>query len=429
MRRWIRTWSAAPAALAAALLGHASACDSGEPPGSSGGPPGETVRSSLSFEESPGVGDEALRQLAVGQIALARELLALGGVADNQAISPVSISMAFAMLSAGARGDTLAELADVLHFPAQDVLHPAMNELLVRLRARDVPPSADDDGVALSPVNQIFQEQTFPVESAFLDTLGVSYDAGVQLVDFVGAPDPTRVAINDWVLEQTRDRIADLLPPGSIASLTRLVLVNALYLKAAWEEAFDAHATSDGTFHAPGGDVTVPFLRGDIGGAGYASIDGADVVELPFVGGELAFTVVVPREGATVDLSAVAAQLDTLPRGGAYVNLPRFRVTVPLDLKAALASLGIHDLFDATACDLTGINPDADLYVSGAFHKTFVNVDEKGVEAAAATAIVVGDTSMPPTVTVDEPFYFLVRDLSTGAPLFVGFIADPSASS
>jgi len=283
--------------------------------------------------------------------------------------------------------------------------------------------------VVLSPVNQIFQERTFAVESAFLDTLGVNYDAGVQLVDFAGAPDPTRVTINDWVLVQTHDRIADLLPSGSIESLTRLVLVNALYLKAAWAQAFPALGTSDGTFHAPGGDVTVPFLRGDIEGAGYASIDGADVVELPFAGGELAFTIVVPRGGATVDLSAVAVQFDTLGRGGAYVNLPRFRVTLPLDLKQALGSLGIHDLFDPTACDLTGINPDANLYVSGAFHKTFVDVGEKGVEAAAATAIVIGDTSAPPTVYVDEPFYFFVRDRSTGAPLFAGFIADPSASS
>ncbi len=428
MGRRARIGSVAAVALAATLAFESCEGSDGTPD-SSDGLPGETMRSALAFDDDPAVDDATLRQLAAGQIALAGDLLELGGTAENQALSPVSISMAFAMLSAGARGETLAELETTLHFPAQDVLHPAMNALLVRLRERDVPPSAENDGVTLSPVNQVFQERAFAVESPFLDVLGVGYDAGVQLVDFAGAPDPTRVAINDWVLEQTHDRIADLLPSGSIDSLTRLVLVNALYLKAAWEQGFEASATSDGPFHAPGGDVTVPFLRGDIGAAGYATIDGADVVELPLAGGELAFTVVVPRGGASIDLPAVAAQFDTLTSGGAFVNLPRFRVTLPLDLKEALGSLGISALFDSSTCDLTGINPDADLYVSGAFHKTFVNVDEKGVEAAAATAIVVGDTSVPPTVVVDEPFYFFVRDRSTGAPLFAGFIADPSASS
>jgi serpin B len=419
------------ATLVTAALLAATACNTGDDSNNTpdGDLPGTTARSALTFDETPAVDEAALHALTAGQIELAKDLLDLGGTAENQALSPVSISMAFAMLSAGARGDTLSELEGVLHFPAQDVLHPAMNALLVALRARDVPPSADNDGALLRPVNQIFQERTFDVESAFLDTLGVSYDAGVQLVDFENSPDPTRLAINDWVLVQTHERIADLLPEGAIDSLTRLVLVNALYLKAAWEEAFQAEATSDGTFHAAGGDVTVPFLRGDIGSAGTGTIDGADVVDLPLVGGELAFTVIVPRGGAAVDLVSVAGQFDTLGHGGAYVNMPKFRVTVPLDLVPVLRTLGVDALFDSAACDLTGINPAADLYVTGAFHKTFVNVDEKGVEAAAATAIVVGDTSMPPTITVDEPFYFLVRDTATGAPLFAGFIADPSASS
>jgi serpin B len=401
--------------------------DDGSPP-ASGDLPGHTARSALSFDDSPAVDDAALHDLAAGQVALAADLLALGGTAHNQALSPVSISMAFAMLSAGARGNTLAEVEHALHFPAQDVLHPAMDALLVRLRALDVPAGADNDGVLLRPVNQVFQEQTFDVAAAFLDTLGSRYDAGVQLVDFLNEPDPTRVAINDWVLEQTRDRIADLLPPGSIDGLTRLVLVNALYLKAAWQQAFPETATSDGTFHAAGGDVTVPFLRADINEAGHARIGDVDVLELPFAGGALAFTVLVPRGGAAVDLVALAGQLDALGSGEVYVNLPRFRVTVPLDLKDALGTLGVHDLFDPSVSDLTGINSDADLYVSGAFHKTFVDVNEKGVEAAAATAIVIGDTAMPPTVIVDEPFYFLVRDRGTGAPLFVGYVADPSAA-
>jgi serpin B len=337
--------------------------------------------------------------------------------------------MAFAMLSAGARGETLAEMEHALHFPPQESLHPAMNALLVRMRDRDVPASAENDGVLFRPVNQLFQERTFAVEGPFLDTLGVDYDAGVQLVDFRTEPDPTRLAINAWVLERTRDRIADLLPDGSIDSLTRLVLVNALYLRAAWEQAFAEEATGDGTFHAAGGDVTVPFMRGDIGGMRYARIGEADVIELPFAGGELAFTIVVPRGGAPVDLPALAARFDTLADASMQVHLPRFRVTLPLDLVEALGALGVHDLFGAGACDLTGINPHADLVVTGAFHKTFVDVHEKGVEAAAATAIVVGETSVPPTVLVDEPFYFFVRDRSTNAPLFVGFVADPSISS
>ena len=143
-------------------------------------------------------------------------------------------------------------------------------------------------------------------------------------------------------------------------------------------------------------------------------------------GGALAYTVVVPRDGAAVDLMALAPQLDTLSSGEVFVEMPKFRVTVALDLKAALQALGVNDLFIHDICDLTGINPDDTLYVSGAFHQTFVDVNEKGVEAAAATAVVIGDESMPPSIIVDEPFYFLVRDLATGAPLFVGHILDPS---
>jgi serpin B len=421
------------AAVVALVLGVASACqassDDGLPDSSSDSPAPswDEARSALVFDDTPEVDEAALHEMSAGQIALAADLLALGPAGANQALSPVSISIAFAMLSAGAGGNTLAEVERVLHFPPQELLHPAMNALLAALGGRDVAASAENDGVLLRPVNQIFQERTFSVESAFLDTLALRYDAGVYLVDFVGEPETSRLAINDWVLAQTSDRIRDLLPGGSIDALTRLVLVNALYLRAAWAAAFREEDTADGVFHAPGGDVTVPFLRGEIATARYARVGSIDLIELPFAGDALTFTMIVPREGAVVDLVALAPQFDALLGGGLQVEMPRFRVTMSLDLKDALQHLGVADLFESPACDLTGINPDAQLFVSGAFHQTFVDVNERGVEAAAATAIVIGDEFGPMRVVVDEPFYFLMRDRATGAPLFVGHVSDPSS--
>jgi serpin B len=342
--------------------------------------------------------------------------------------------MAFAMLSAGARGDTLAELETALHLPPQDDLHHRMNALLLALRDRDVDATEDGDGLVLAPVNDLYPQQGFDVEAAFLDVLGERYDAGVWLMDFENHADEARAAINAAIDEATRGKIPELLPDGSLDASTRLVLTNALYLKGAWAAPFDPASTRDETFRAPGGDVTVPFVHGVHDNAKHVTNRQLEVTELPLVGGQIALDLVPLSSfaGGAPDAIALAealALLDESPVTPVDVALPKFTTRVKTDLVPALQDLGVSDLFGAA--DLSGISATADLTVTGAFHETFFALDEKGVEAAAATAIVVGETSIPPppvTVVLDEPFLFILRDTTTNTPLFVGSIATPSVS-
>lgn len=392
--------------------------------------PGTLVRSELAFDASPEVDAAAAAALVESHYAVADDLLGQQDQSTNQALSPTSILMAFGMLSAGARGETLSELEAGLSLPPQDQLHPAENGLLVALRDRDVEATEEGEGLVLRPVNALFPQTGFDVETPFLDTLGTRYDAGVHLMDFAADPEPARVAINEFVGDSTNDRITNLLPEGSIDPSTRLVLVNALYLKGAWAEPFEAERTSDQTFHAVDGDVEVPFLHGVHNGARYLQTREFELVELPLVGGQIALDVIMGLDDVGGDVSTLSTTLATLGDGPATpveIALPTWQVRVPMNLIPALQALGVEQLFGAA--DLSGISTTTDLTVTGAFHQTFFAVDAGGVEAAAATAIVAGETSIPPppvTVTVDRPFHFILRDTTTNTPLFVGRIANPA---
>jgi serpin B len=392
----------------------------------------QLVRSSLSFDTTTTVADADLKAWGDAQLALASTLLA-ATPEDNAAVSPLSITMAFSMLSAGARGETLDELAAALGLPAQDALHDLNNVTIRALRERAVAPADGSDGLAINLVNQLYQDEGFTIAPAFLDAIAVHYDLGVRVVPMRAEPEPTREAINAFVSEQTRERIPALLPEGAITPDSVLALVNAVYLKGAWATAFDAATTADAVFHAPSGDVDVPFLNGEILGR-YGSIGGADVVELPLAGGQIVLDVIVPRADSTATLDSVWPLLDAAQADGGLVDatldlgLPKLTVRTPLNLVPALQALGVDDLFVGGTCDLSGINAEESLFVSSAVHETFFAVDEKGVEAAAATAIVVDVESAAPdtvAVNVDEPFSFVLRDRDTGVPLFVGRVADP----
>lgn len=385
--------------------------------------PGTLLRSQLAFDENPSVPDEDMRALASGQLELAADLLA--GIPGNAALSPVSINVAFSMLSAGARGQTLAELEEGLRLLPQDQLHLAHNALELALRDRDVPPGEGHDGVTLQQANQVFAALDFRAEDAFLDVLGQRYDAGVRLLDFQGAPEDARKAINQWVSNITREKIDELLPPGAISEATRLALVNALYLKASWRTPFEESATSLAPFRlANGTEVQVPTLHGGVLGR-HGIVGGVEVVAVPFLG-ELALVVAVPRDATEAEAIA-ALRSDALASVSLDLALPKFSVRSELSLRSALEALGVEALFDAATCDLSGINDDEDLFVSAAVHEAVVDLNERGVEAAAATAILVETSGVadPVTVTIDEPFVFAIIDGRTTAPLFVGRVVDP----
>jgi serpin B len=259
-------------------------------------------------------------------------------------------------------------------------------------------------------------------------------------MDFVGAPGVQRDQINGWVAEQTSDRIVDLLPPPAINSDTRLVVVNAVYFLGRWAEPFDPAATRDETFTLTDGTaIEAPLMR-RTGQLSYVRTDGVSIVELPYRGGELLMTLVIPHDSS--GLAAVEARLseDTFARwvgvarpARVRIVMPRFEMRAKIALSEHLKTLGIRQAFDRRAADFTGMavprRPDEGLFISEAFHQAFVKVDEVGTEAAAATAVSMGIAGGPPAepveVRADHPFLFAIREPSSGTILFLGRMLDP----
>jgi serpin B len=431
MPRPLRILSALAATLAlGAMPGCSDSPEIDEPQG------GVEMKSALTRVTAPDVSTADLDRLVADNTDFALDMYReLRKTSGNFFYSPHSVSIALAMTWAGARGDTEAEMASALHFSlGQERLHPAFNALDLALasRGRDAQ-NKDGEPFALRVVNALWGQQDHPFRSEFLDELALNYGAGVRLLDFVHEPEPSRIAINDWVAHQTEDRIRDLIAEGSITPDTRLVLTNAIYFNAAWATKFEPELTRPAPFQlADGTSVTVPTMSGELP-AGYAA--GADwqAVELPYDGGEVSMVIVVPEVG---QLEAVEGGLDAselrgivagLQRKLVSVSLPKFEFTSAFSLVEALQALGMREAFSSKA-NLSGIDGTRDLSISDVIHKAFVAVDESGTEAAAATAVVVGTTSAPGpdlTLVIDRPFLIFIRDIQTGAILFAGRVVDP----
>ncbi len=409
--------------------------------GNDASPPGQEVRSSKARDRAPQVSSEDRAALVAGgnhfAIRLHHELATQEG---NLIYSPLSISTALTMLYAGARGDTETQMATALGYTLpQDRLHPAMNWLDLELSSRADADPGDHGGkpFALRVVNRIWGQTGFEVLPAFLDTLATSYDAGLSLFDFSKDAPAARVAINAWVAEQTNGRIKDLLPEGLPDENSRLVLTNAVYFYASWKKVFDHDATHAATFHPlVGADVSVPMMHKHDEDGAYAAGDGYVLAELPYVGDQVAMTLLVPDAGrfAEIEASLTGEKLDTMLAGlepaGLEISVPRFQIEHSLDLPELLAALGMTSAFDPLKADLSGINDTEPLYVKAVLHKAFIKVDEDGTEAAAATDVVIeGDGALiEENVTVDRPFLFFLRDRVTGTIIFVGRVTNPAAS-
>jgi serpin B len=355
----------------------------------------------------------------------------------NLFFSPYSISLALAMTYAGARGETEQEMAEVLHFGLpQDRLHPAFNSLAIELAERGKGAQGKDgEGFRLNIVNAIWGQKDYKFLSSFLDTLAENYGAGLRVLDFIKAPEESRITINDWVSEQTEGKIKDLIPQGMIDELTRLVLTNAIYFNAAWAVPFNENATSDGVFHLLSGDeVTVPMMR-QTESLGYTEGDNYQAVELPYDGNELSMVILLPQSGefdtfeGSLDSEKLNGILDELGYRQVDLTMPKFEFESSFDLKGTLAEMGMPVAFSPGA-DFSGMTGNRELSITDVVHKAFVSVDEAGTEAAAATAVIVGLTAVPETpvtVNVDRPFVFLIRDIETGALIFVGRVLNPGA--
>ncbi|MEO6511890.1 MAG: serpin family protein [Nocardioides sp.] len=371
-----------------------------------------------------------------------------GGLASNDgnlALSPYSVAVALAMTANGAAGTTASEMTDVLGLGAGDLDLAGYNGGLGALTqsveglAGSWERQGDDPAViALDAANALFGDRATQWRQAFLDTLAASYGAGMHVVDWAGEPELGRAAVNSWTAGRTHDRIPTILAPGSVDALTRLVLVNALYFKAPWQTPFEDFATSPRPFRVGGGDpVDVPTMRGTLMNAGYAQQDGWTAIRLPYYGGTLAMTVVLPEDLAAFETSVAGGGLASVLGATAAatqsvtLSLPKWTFRSTSDLGAVLTELGMPTAFDADAADFSGMTEDSDgLHITSVAHQAWIAVDEAGTEAAAATAVAMGGTAMPVTIPfdVDRPFLFVIHDVTYGTPLFVGRVVDPTAS-
>ncbi|HUU01829.1 MAG TPA: serpin family protein [Myxococcota bacterium] len=419
--------------LSALLL---SACGTGGNPSDDG----QVLKSDKERISEPQVTPDQIAELADGNNAFALEFYQrmCQDSDGNVFVSPYSISLALAMTFSGARGDTAQAMVDVMHYTlGQDGLHPAFDWLDLELQSRADPPDEyADDGFKLRITNAVWGQTGYPFLAPFLDVLAQYYGAGLRLCDFSADPDQCRLTINDWVAKQTMDKIKDLLPPNSLDTLTRMVLTNAIYFKAAWNSPFELEDTTAGEFSLAGGSGVSVQMMNQVEDFYYSEGANYQAVELPYDGEQLSMLVIVPRPGQfeTFDSQQFdTGMLGQIIAGLEYklvtLSLPKFSFDFGGSIKAALADLGMGVAFSASQADFSGMTDAEQLYIGDVIHKAFVAVDEAGTEAAAATAVIMSGTGMPDevTLTVDRPFIFLIRDNPTGTILFIGRVLDPSA--
>jgi len=387
--------------------------------------------------------EPAAARLASGAInAFGLDLLgALRGVdagRGNLVVSPASIAIALGMARAGAQGKTAAQMDAVMRSLASEEHASWLNALDAALAARSGT-FRDASGTAL-PVtlriaNAPFAQRDMAIAPAYLEALASRFGAGLRLVDYRTDPEAARTAINHWVAEQTEQRIRELLARDVITTETRLALVNAIYLKAPWLTPFPPEATRPGLFTRPDGTtVEVPMMALSEAFP-YAEGNGWRAVELPYVGGSLALTVIVPERLAELEASLTGERLEAIigalrPRP-VELALPRFGIETRANLADLLAALGMPLAFDPDQADFSGITTADRLYISAVIHQANIDLDEKGTEAAAASAVIMGRTSAPAeavVLRVDRPFLFALRDVPTGAFLFLGRVTDPAAA-
>ncbi len=386
--------------------------------------------------------------------------------ARNVVFSPTSILLALAMARAGAKGETAAQMDKVIHAEGWDSLAGGVNGLDQALASRNATWN-DGEGpkeLTLRLANAPFGQRGWSIEPAYLDALASAFGAGLRSVDFASDPEAARRTINAWVNDRTGRRIPQLLTPPDVPSTTRLMLVNAIYLKAQWSTWFQEDVTKAEPFtRLDGSHVNVPMMT-RYGGMElpYARGDGWQATELRYLSPDgahqLAMTFILPKDLPSFEQGLTAAQLKQIaaavatgpkamdcpgvPAGqqdaGCYaydltVSVPRFGIETRANLNKILVALGMPLAFDSGAADFSGIHAPGPLYIGTVIHQANIDVDEKGTEAAAATAVGM-DTGGGPspvkeiTLRLDHPFLFFVRDLDTGAVLFMGRVMDPSAA-
>ncbi len=422
---------AAPALLAGAFLAGCSGSDEKSPNGSDNFDVAKSAKQRLPASADP----STVGQLTHDNTDFAFELMRTIAPQGNFFYSPHSISIALAMTYAGAAGSTKTEMATALHFSQPDAeLSSAFNTLDQKLAARGKNAKGVDGApFRLTVSNAAWAQHDYTFLPTYLDTLAQSYGAGINLMDFVADSEGCRKTINSWIADQTEDRIPELLAEGSLNAATRLVLTNAVYFNASWDNAFEVDATQDGSFETlAGGSVTVPLMHqahsyayGE--GAGYKAVD------IDYDGDEVSMLVILPDAGTfeqfeqSLDATKLEAIEQSMSSYEVNLTLPRFELRSREGLADPLKTMGMPTAFTGDA-DFSAMNGSGGLFIQDVIHEAFVKVNEAGTEAAAATAVTMGATSVPEVRDFEatRPFLFVIRDRETNASLFVGRIVDPS---
>jgi serpin B len=347
----------------------------------------------------------------------------------NVFFSPYSISTALSMTYEGARGETAEQMADVLHLIEDNTTRRSSFAAIHNIINT---PNAE---YKLHTANALWAQKNYTFLGNYTNTIENYYGGKITNLDFLRETEKSRKTINNWVEEQTNNKIKDLLPPGSVNYLTRLVLTNAIYFKGTWVKQFDKKDTREQDFRiSPDNTVKVPMMRRTDKDArfNYAETEELQILEMLYEGENLSMLVLLPRNENLHELeeSLTAEKLEEwkamLREQKVDVYIPKFKFTQKYSLSRTLAEMGMPLAFTPDEADFSGMDGTSNLFISGVFHKAFVDVNEKGTEAAAATGVVVGMVAMPNSFRADHPFNFLIQERGTGSILFMGRVVDPS---
>lgn len=384
---------------------------------------------SLSF----GADEQALnlKSIVKGNTAFAIDLYSLlKNEEGNLFFSPYSISAALAMTYGGARGNTAKEMQETLHFPPEEQkTHLAFTELDIKfdqLQAKE--------NVQLHIANSLWPQNGYFFLPEYISLIEKHYGVTVTPVDYIKDSEKAREIINTWVEDETKEKIKDLIRKGDVDGSTVMVLVNAIYFKGNWASQFSPDNTIESDFILLSGQKKQVSMMQQKGIFGYRKIEGAQMLELPYVGKGLSMVLILPDEAGGVSnledqlsVENLDSWLSNISQKDVNVYLPKFKITWgTFKLNKPLITLGMESAFSPTA-DFSGMNGRRDLSIGAVLHKAFVEVNEEGTEAAAATAVVMRKAiARVHTFRVDHPFIFLIRDNSTGSILFIGRVIDPT---
>ncbi|MBN1805663.1 MAG: serpin family protein [Sedimentisphaerales bacterium] len=370
----------------------------------------------------------------------------LSGEEGNLFFSPYSISTALAMTYCGARGRTESQMSAVLHYPFFAKPGPETSSTLVPDRQKfasvfggiisDLNERGEKGGYELRVANALWGQKNYGFLEEYLGLIERNYDGRLNEVDFVRAAETARKTINKWVEKKTNNKIKDLIAKGVLDSMTRLVLTNAIYFKGNWARQFEKEKTEEAPFTLADGKKVDAAMMNQKAEFGYMETSSFQVLELPYVDDDLSMIIFLPKEydglsefEKTITVENISKWLSKLRKRETIVSVPKFKMTSHFSLASVLESMGMTDAFSGTA-DFSGINGQRNLFISAVIHKAYVDVNEEGTEAAAATAVTMKLTSIGPSRTpvfrADHPFMFLIRDNHSGSILFIGRVMNPN---